>query len=406
MWSACGDSGRRPDVAPAGPAVSGSLGHGVPAGPDGRGARYPVCRVLQSPAAARSRGMVHRRGSGSQCPRRLVERWSATGCDVGCVTPSGTSSICCRQTSSWSWSATPPAADMTYAELVAALTRVLRALQVAGGTTQARRPAERGIAAVTAAAPSRRSSHHVGPRSASEAVGTAGSRGRAVATRTASPVSPPAAALAEDGRADSHRDGVPIPRRSDRVASRRAGGRESLLARALLLAIRWYQRWVSPLLGAHCRFAPSCSAYAAEAVGSTAGREVASWPPAGSRGAIRSTQAAMTPCRRAPVATRTPQRVRGPMTRQEPRRAELAVPGRRVDHRRDPWRAESHLRVRQRLVVGLAIVLLTVVIRILLFPLFVKQIKAQRTCSRSQPQDEGAAAEVQGRPGEAQHRRR
>ena len=34
----------------------------------------------------------------------------------------------------------------------------------------------------------------------------------------------------------------------------------------LLLLIRFYQRWVSPALGPRCRFAPSCSHYAAEAL--------------------------------------------------------------------------------------------------------------------------------------------
>ena len=37
----------------------------------------------------------------------------------------------------------------------------------------------------------------------------------------------------------------------------------SYLLRAL---IRAYQLFLSPLLGAHCRFTPSCSHYAAEAV--------------------------------------------------------------------------------------------------------------------------------------------
>ena len=36
---------------------------------------------------------------------------------------------------------------------------------------------------------------------------------------------------------------------------------------ALLLAlVRAYRRWLSPLLGPRCRFAPSCSAYALEAL--------------------------------------------------------------------------------------------------------------------------------------------
>ena len=34
----------------------------------------------------------------------------------------------------------------------------------------------------------------------------------------------------------------------------------------LVLPIRAYQRWISPLLGPRCRFAPSCSAYAVTAL--------------------------------------------------------------------------------------------------------------------------------------------
>lgn len=36
--------------------------------------------------------------------------------------------------------------------------------------------------------------------------------------------------------------------------------------RLLISVIRVYQRWVSPLLGPHCRFTPSCSHYAIEAL--------------------------------------------------------------------------------------------------------------------------------------------
>ncbi len=38
------------------------------------------------------------------------------------------------------------------------------------------------------------------------------------------------------------------------------------VTRSAILSIRAYQRWVSPLLGSRCRFHPSCSEYAAEAI--------------------------------------------------------------------------------------------------------------------------------------------
>jgi uncharacterized protein len=44
----------------------------------------------------------------------------------------------------------------------------------------------------------------------------------------------------------------------------------------LLVLIRGYRRWISPALGQRCRFAPSCSAYAAEAV-ATHGAASGSW---------------------------------------------------------------------------------------------------------------------------------
>jgi putative membrane protein insertion efficiency factor len=37
--------------------------------------------------------------------------------------------------------------------------------------------------------------------------------------------------------------------------------------RALVAAVRWYQRTVSPLTPPSCRFTPTCSSYAAEALG-------------------------------------------------------------------------------------------------------------------------------------------
>lgn len=50
----------------------------------------------------------------------------------------------------------------------------------------------------------------------------------------------------------------------------------SLAARVLTALIGLYQRFISPLLGAHCRFEPTCSAYAAEAV-STHGALRGTW---------------------------------------------------------------------------------------------------------------------------------
>lgn len=49
----------------------------------------------------------------------------------------------------------------------------------------------------------------------------------------------------------------------DLVTGRR---HRSTLARVLLRLVRAYQRWISPVRPASCRFAPTCSAYAVEAV--------------------------------------------------------------------------------------------------------------------------------------------
>jgi len=48
------------------------------------------------------------------------------------------------------------------------------------------------------------------------------------------------------------------------------------VTRMLLALLGAYRRWVSPLLGPRCRFHPSCSAYAAEAV-ATYGAGRGSW---------------------------------------------------------------------------------------------------------------------------------
>ena len=48
------------------------------------------------------------------------------------------------------------------------------------------------------------------------------------------------------------------------------------MSRLLLVFLAGYRRFVSPLLGPHCRFAPSCSAYAVGAI-TTHGAVRGSW---------------------------------------------------------------------------------------------------------------------------------
>jgi putative membrane protein insertion efficiency factor len=50
------------------------------------------------------------------------------------------------------------------------------------------------------------------------------------------------------------------------TAEQEPGRRPSVAARCLLLLLAFYQRFVGPLLGPHCRFYPSCSSYAVQAV--------------------------------------------------------------------------------------------------------------------------------------------
>ncbi len=52
------------------------------------------------------------------------------------------------------------------------------------------------------------------------------------------------------------------------------------MASLLVAVIRFYQKWISPLLGQNCRFHPSCSQYAVEALrrhGVARGLMLAAW---------------------------------------------------------------------------------------------------------------------------------
>ncbi|MFF5262519.1 membrane protein insertion efficiency factor YidD [Actinomadura viridis] len=51
-----------------------------------------------------------------------------------------------------------------------------------------------------------------------------------------------------------------------RRPSENTAGGPSLAARSLMLLVRAYRRFLSPLLGQQCRFYPSCSAYGLEAL--------------------------------------------------------------------------------------------------------------------------------------------
>jgi putative membrane protein insertion efficiency factor len=63
--------------------------------------------------------------------------------------------------------------------------------------------------------------------------------------------------------------GVLYPARTEpATAARRATDprRAPLIDRTLIALLRGYKRWLSPLLGPRCRFLPTCSEYAMQAI--------------------------------------------------------------------------------------------------------------------------------------------
>jgi putative component of membrane protein insertase Oxa1/YidC/SpoIIIJ protein YidD len=76
---------------------------------------------------------------------------------------------------------------------------------------------------------------------------------------------------------------VPVTNTGDQLAP----GRQSAAARLLMLAVKGYRLLISPLLPPSCRFYPSCSAYALEALqvhGALRGSWLAVRPPVPRRG--------------------------------------------------------------------------------------------------------------------------
>jgi uncharacterized protein len=52
------------------------------------------------------------------------------------------------------------------------------------------------------------------------------------------------------------------------------------MKRGIIWMIHWYQRYLSPMLGSRCRFLPTCSSYAIEAIeryGVLKGSSLAVW---------------------------------------------------------------------------------------------------------------------------------
>jgi len=53
-----------------------------------------------------------------------------------------------------------------------------------------------------------------------------------------------------------------------------------MIGKAMIWLIRWYQRAISPMLGANCKYLPTCSQYAIEAIarhGALKGGLLAAW---------------------------------------------------------------------------------------------------------------------------------
>ena len=67
------------------------------------------------------------------------------------------------------------------------------------------------------------------------------------------------------------------------------------MKRVLLALVRFYRRAISPFRPPCCRYTPTCSQYALEAIEKYGALKAAGWLSAGSCAVIPSTKAVMTP---------------------------------------------------------------------------------------------------------------
>ena len=67
-----------------------------------------------------------------------------------------------------------------------------------------------------------------------------------------------------DGKARCYT--LPGLQRQPRWPFSRAPARPDVIDRLLIALLRGYKRWLSPLLGPRCRFVPTCSEYAMQAI--------------------------------------------------------------------------------------------------------------------------------------------
>ena len=108
-----------------------------------------------------------------------------------------------------------------------------------------------------------------------------------------------AAELADSGGLDTVQGGARGAPRTARArrARRRRRGMSGALANAFTMPVRLYRRFISPALPRRCKYEPTCSAYALEALREHGALRGACWRAGDCCAATRSAMAGMTPSR-------------------------------------------------------------------------------------------------------------